>query len=132
MKRLGLALGLVVACGSTALADREVGAIPNLDYASTCRETPPVAMDRKQQLESCLNDEKQAKADLPAQWKRSKPQWRESCLRQTTLGGLASYVELLTCLEMHDPNPPSLTRPGTAQSGSPPPGKSPLWTPQRN
>lgn len=130
MKRLGLALGLVLASGATAWADREVGAIPNLDYASTCRETPPVAMDRKQQLQSCLNDEKQAKADLPAQWKRSKPQWRESCLRQTTLGGLASYVELLTCLEMHDPNPPSLNRPA-AQSGVPA-AKSPLWTPQRN
>ena len=119
MKGAGLALVLVLAGGTAALADRgRAGGIPQLDYAKTCRETPPVAMDRKQQLQSCLNDEKQAKLDLPAQWQRSKAEWRSSCLRQTTLGGLASYVELLTCLEMHDPNPPSLNRQSAAQPGS--------------
>ena len=99
-------------------------AIPNLDYTSTCRATPPVAMDQKQTFDSCINDEKQAKKDLPAEWGRSKAEWRESCVRQTTLGGLASYVELITCLEMHDPNPPSLNRPGVSLPGASTTGSS--------
>jgi hypothetical protein len=96
-------------------------AVPNLDYVSTCKATPPVAMDQKQTYESCINDEKQAKKDLPAQWNRSKAEWRQSCLTETTLGGLASYVELLTCLEMHDPNPPSLQRSGASLGTVTPP-----------
>ena len=125
MKGLGLAFLLIVAGGATAIAQRgSTGGIPDFDYAKTCRETPPVAMDRKQQLESCLNDEKQAKADLPTQWQRTNAEWRNSCVRQTTLGGLASYVELLTCLEMHDPNPPSINRQGVT-APPPPTGKPP-------
>ncbi len=114
----------VFACG-LGIADAKqrgeyAGGIPQLDYVSTCKATPPVAMDQQQTLNSCLNDEKQAKADLPKQWERSKQEWRSSCLRQTTLGGLASYVELITCLEMHDPNPPSLNRPSMTQPASVP------------
>lgn len=120
MKRFGLVLlaTSVLAGAQAAPRNRAPGAIPELDYVSTCKATPPVAMDRDAQLKSCLNDEKQAKADLPKQWERSKSEWRSSCVRQTTLGGLASYVELITCLEMHDPNPPSLKRPSL--SGVPP------------
>lgn len=113
--RSGL-IAVMALCGAVSSAPSPVWArgegVPNLDYASTCRATPLVASDREQQLKSCLNDEKRAKDELPQQWARSKAEWRESCLRQTTLGGLASYVELITCLEMHDPNPPSLNRPG--------------------
>ena len=107
--------------GAAARERREnAGGIPTLDYLSTCKSTPPVAMDQQQTLNSCLNDEKQAKSDLPKQWERSKSEWRSSCLRQTTLGGLASYVELITCLEMHDPNPPSLNRPALTQPSTAP------------
>ena len=111
-----------VASSEAAARGRQDNAagIPNLDYTSTCKSTPPVAMDQQQTLNSCLNDEKQAKSDLPKQWERSKPEWRSSCLRQTTLGGLASYVELITCLEMHDPNPPSLNRPSLTQPATAP------------
>ena len=129
MNRLGLVLALVIAGGTAAVADRGRDGIPEIDFARTCRETPPVAMDRKQQQESCLSDERQAKTDLPAQWRRSKAEWRSSCVRQTTLGGLASYVELLTCLEMHDPNPPSINRPGTTTPTRAPAGMSPAATP---
>lgn len=120
--RTSLAVALTFV-GSVAMTTPTRSAnIPELDYASTCKATPPVAMDQKQTLNSCLTDEKRAKADLPKQWDRSKPEWKTSCLRQTTLGNLPSYVELITCLEMHDPNPPSLNRPGV---GTPaPPGKT--------
>lgn len=111
----GALLGAV--CVAPALARGD--AIPELDYTSTCRATPPVAMDQKATFTSCLNSEKQAKKDLPAQWSRSKAEWRASCVKQTTLGGLSSYVELLTCLEMHDPNPPSLNRPGVGSKAAP-------------
>ena len=121
MRRVGFILVCCIVAVPVGAAPRNSGGIPELDYGSTCRETPPVAMDRQQTLTSCLNDEKQAKADLPKQWSRSKQEWKSSCLRQTTLGGLPSYVELITCLEMHDPNPPSLNRPGmTAPSSGPP------------
>ena len=121
----GLVLTVVAfACGlgiADAKARREGSSgIPELNYTATCKATPPVAMDQQQTLNSCLNDEKQAKTDLPKQWARSKQEWRSSCLRQTTLGGLASYVELITCLEMHDPNPPSLNRPSMTQPATAP------------
>jgi hypothetical protein len=132
MKRFGLAVVVTAVAATPAAArDRNAGGIPELDYVSTCKATPPVAMDREAQLKSCLNDEKQAKADLPKQWQRSKAEWRSSCLRQTTLGGLASYVELITCLEMHDPNPPSLNRPGVtapAAAAAATPGATPPAT----
>ncbi|MBS0249205.1 MAG: hypothetical protein JSR61_21530 [Proteobacteria bacterium] len=50
--------------------------------------------------DNCVSDELNAKAKLGDQWERYTSAQRQHCTRLATLGGLPSYVELLTCLEM--------------------------------
>ena len=61
--------------------------------------TPPVGMDKKATVASCMADEKEAMAQLPPVWAKAKKADRDMCLAETTQGGLPSYVELITCLQ---------------------------------
>ncbi|MFO1116063.1 MAG: hypothetical protein U1E28_10295 [Beijerinckiaceae bacterium] len=73
--------------------------VPKLNYKATCDGTPPVGMDKKATVDSCMSDEKGAQAQLPAVWAKATKASRNLCLAETTQGGLPSYVELITCLQ---------------------------------
>ena len=48
-----------------------------------------------------MRDEENARAKLAGEWESFRPADRTSCTELARLGGgLQSYVELLTCLEM--------------------------------
>lgn len=85
---------LALVCGP-ALAQ----SVPKLNYQATCNSTPPVGMDKKATIASCMADEKEAMAQLPPVWAKAKKASRDLCLAETTQGGLPSYVELITCLQ---------------------------------
>ncbi len=77
--------------------------IPKFDYARTCRDTPPVAMDQKATFKQCMADEESARDSLPQAWAHASAGARQQCSAMTQMGGQPSYVELLTCLEMENP-----------------------------
>ena len=71
-------------------------AVPKFDIVRECRFEGGsiVKFDR------CLQDEAAALEQLKANWAQFAGVDKSTCLSAATVGGLASYVELLTCLEM--------------------------------
>lgn len=52
--------------------------------------------------ESCLKKEHEARDKLKESWTKFTSEHRASCIRSTRAGGIPSYIELLTCLEIAD------------------------------
>lgn len=72
-------------------------AIPRLNINSSCQAQAAVAPEGKRQ---CLKDEENARKTLTRQWGKFRAADKRQCTQLATLGGTASYVELLTCLQM--------------------------------
>src|SRR5260370_35080576 len=70
--------------------------VPQFDMARECRYEggSPAIFQR------CSQDETTALAQLRPEWAQLGGTNQKSCMVTTTTGGFASYVELLTCLEM--------------------------------
>ena len=49
-----------------------------------------------------MRSENAARDRLAKSWGKMRGDWRSTCLKTTTLGGIPSYVELLTCVEMRE------------------------------
>ena len=97
MRRLTLALALAAFPASAALADA-----PTLNVQATCRATPAVNLDQQATYDNCMRSENAARDRLNKTWGKMRADWRSTCLKTTTLGGIPSYVELLTCVEMRE------------------------------
>src|SRR5436305_4971028 len=96
MRRLSLVLAFALpACA--ALADA-----PVLNVQATCRATPAVNLDQQATYDNCMRSENAARDRLNKTWGKMRADWRSTCLKTTTLGGIPSYVELLTCVEMRE------------------------------
>jgi hypothetical protein len=74
--------------------------IPQLRYEPSCRAAIAAAATPERNENACLQDEKAAKQKLAQEWGQFSPAQRAHCVRLSTSGGLPSYVELLTCVEM--------------------------------
>lgn len=84
--------------------------LPQFDVKPSCNSATKAANDLNQagdnlrpgdrSADNCVQDEMKAKSSLSDQWDQFKIAERQRCTRLATLGGLPSYVELLTCLEM--------------------------------
>jgi hypothetical protein len=87
----GLAACLV---GPAFAADPKV---PNLDVTPTCRP-----LDKSDMLDEgrCRKSEQDARDQLVRDWANFPAADRSQCIATATMGGSASYVELITCLEM--------------------------------
>ena len=70
--------------------------VPTFDILKECRYEGGSAAN----VEQCLRDEAAALGQLKTEWERSVGAEKRSCMATTQIGGFASYVELLTCLEM--------------------------------
>lgn len=89
-----------------AVADK----VPTLNLAPSCRGAAQVAVPRadghvpsaSEIRETCLAKERAARAELSRQWQDFASDHRASCVRSTAAGGIPSYIELLTCLEIAD------------------------------
>src|SRR4051794_38646843 len=97
MRRLSLILAFAVLPASAALADA-----PTLNVQATCRVTPAVNLDQQATYDNCMRSENAARDRLNKSWGKMRADWRSTCLKTTTLGGIPSYVELLTCVEMRE------------------------------
>ncbi|HET7675412.1 MAG TPA: hypothetical protein VFL54_07810 [Gammaproteobacteria bacterium] len=74
--------------------------VPQLDVAPTCRAAASVAVGERRDMQVCLREEHQARDKLKDGWDSFAESERARCVRLARTGGPASYVELLTCLQM--------------------------------
>jgi len=54
----------------------------------------------RQDFKSCIKSEMAVRGKLAKQWSTFKPSDRANCIGESTAGGMASYTDLLTCLQM--------------------------------
>jgi hypothetical protein len=96
-------------------------AVPKFDIVRECRFEGGSTVE----FDRCSQDEAAALEQLKANWARFTGVDKSTCLAAATIGGIASYVELLTCLEMArdlaraDNGPRGPTKPQLMQPGRP-------------
>jgi hypothetical protein len=88
-------VGTIASCACASAA-----AMPVFNYERTCKETPTVGMDADRTIRSCMASEESARESLARIWDRAKPSSQKDCRTLTEMGGVPSYVELITCIEM--------------------------------
>ena len=88
-----LLFGLPVA---TAFADNP----PKLDVTTTCNGAVQFALLAGRDRQACLEDERAAESNLSQDWSKYNPADKAQCIGTVKTGGAASYVELLSCLEV--------------------------------
>jgi hypothetical protein len=108
-----------------ALADEP----PKLDVAPSCEAAARGAMVIGRDKAACMGDENAALDVLKQNWSKYTGADKVQCVGNVKTGGPASYVELLSCLEiMRDAK---AIREGGALEGTTPPGRSPDEAPPR-
>jgi hypothetical protein len=70
--------------------------VPSFDMARECRFEAGSTVD----FDCCSRDEVGALRQLQQEWTQFAGAYKKTCVGETTIGGFASYVELLTCLEI--------------------------------
>src|ERR1700740_507120 len=70
--------------------------VPVLDVAKECR----FEGGSSEVFDRCMRDENDARKEIEALWSKASTADKTSCVSEATTGGYASYIELLTCLEM--------------------------------
>jgi hypothetical protein len=70
--------------------------LPKFDIAKECR----FESESSKASDRCSRDEADALQKLEIEWPQFVGVDRSTCLTEATVAGLASYVELLICLEM--------------------------------
>jgi hypothetical protein len=97
---LHLPIAIMVTLSPIAVSD----SVPQFDIVRECRfEGGSTAA-----FDHCSQDETAALSELKKEWAQSSGADHKTCMAMTTTGGFASYVELLTCLEMaHDAASPN-------------------------
>ncbi len=95
--------------------------VPNIDLETICRSAVVNALpeDRPKAHDSCVADEKAAQEAVKTKWMTVTPEGRADC---GPMEGIpASYVEMLTCLDMQsggefDPQKGAAVKPGDRPS----------------
>lgn len=89
-------VALVVVTTSAALSSE----LPRYDVEAMCRAAPALQAGDRNTDRNCVRDETQARTQLGQQWAGFDAKRRDLCVQETSVGGPASYVALLTCLQM--------------------------------
>src|ERR1700745_2058798 len=95
---LGIALGTQL---TTLVSDQ----VPNLNVEATCQASveadKAMGLALPQSFDKCMSDENSARQQLGPIWSSYSPAVRAQCEGEATIAD-ASYVDLLTCLQMTD------------------------------
>jgi hypothetical protein len=89
---LHLPIAIMATLSPVAVSDN----VPKFDIVRECRFEGGSTVD----FARCSQDEAEALEQLKANWAQFAGVDKSSCVGAATTGGVASYVELLTCLEM--------------------------------
>jgi hypothetical protein len=108
---LHLPIAILAALSPVAVSDT----VPKFDTVQECRFEGGSTAEH----DRCSQDEAEALEQLKANWAQFNGADKNTCHSVATVGGFASYVELLTCLEMareannsqRNPRDPSRTDP---------------------
>jgi hypothetical protein len=75
---------------------------PKLDVDTTCNAAYQFAISssRDKDKEACLDDEHAAEDTIGKNWSKFSANDKTTCIGMVKTGGPASYVELLSCLEI--------------------------------
>jgi hypothetical protein len=77
-----------------------VDKVPDLNFEPICRQGGGQSLVGKDEVQLCIQDEKAARDALAKQWGGFDSADRMRCIRLSTTNHAASYVEVLTCLEL--------------------------------
>lgn len=78
------------------VADR----VPEFNVAPSCQAATRSSVSVNRDEGACKRDEEAAHSKLNQDWELYSQAQKTHCVQLATLGGPASYVELITCLEM--------------------------------
>jgi hypothetical protein len=80
-----------------AVVDR----VPDLNFEPICRDRAAENQGVEDDSAVCIQDEKAARDQLATKWDEFASADRTRCVRMSTVERTASYIEVLTCLEMN-------------------------------
>jgi hypothetical protein len=86
--------------GRSAQTGFSTGGVPVLQVVSSCEAAGRGAVVLGRNKEACLADESAAQDTLRQNWAKYAANDKTQCVGMTRTGGPASYVELLSCLEI--------------------------------
>jgi hypothetical protein len=72
---------------------------PSFSVEASCKAVEGFGLAIEHTLESCVNDENAAKAELRQKWGSYPAAVRSRCVAETMIGD-PSYVDILTCVQM--------------------------------
>jgi hypothetical protein len=114
---LHLPIAIMATLSPVAVSDT----VPKFDIVGECRFEGGSTAD----FDRCSQDEAAALGQLKTEWAQFIGADKRNCIVETTTSGFASYVELLTCLEMAreanntDKNPRGPQRTDPMRPGAP-------------
>jgi len=81
-------------------------AVPKLNVEATCKASveadKAMGLSLPESFNKCMSDESSAQQQLGPIWSSYSPAVRTECEKEAIDAGEASYVDLLTCLQMTD------------------------------
>jgi hypothetical protein len=95
-KEVNMLLHLPIAILATLSPIAVSDTVPKFDIVKECNLEGGPSVD----VARCSRDEAAALRQLQEAWAQSAGADRKACTVEATIGGFASYVELLSCLEM--------------------------------
>jgi len=73
---------------------------PKLDVGPSCEAAARGAITAGRDKDACMSDEHTAESSLAQNWSKYDAADKTQCIGNVKTGGPASYVELLSCLEI--------------------------------
>ena len=98
MRTLIFAVAVIVAASWAIDQARAADRIPAFDIVRNCNAQAASVVGTE--IADCTKDETDAKNELDKSWPQFGASDKQACVRESSIGGGQSYVELLTCLEM--------------------------------
>jgi len=74
--------------------------VPTLNIEPSCRAVADSNSPIRRDYNSCIQSEQRSREDIQKEWAQFSPKAKSECVSLATTGGVPSYTELLTCLEM--------------------------------
>ena len=75
-------------------------AVPTFDVSVSCKAASQIQVADGQSFDGCMKDENTARTKLVQSWTTYSAADRARCTSEASMGGPASYVDLLVCLEI--------------------------------
>jgi hypothetical protein len=90
---------VLVAAAALFVSAAQANDVPTLNVRPTCT---PIGNDKTFPIDTnqCLRSEQEARDQLAREWANFPAADRSLCTQTASMGGLPSYVALITCLEM--------------------------------